>query len=74
MARVRVVTGTTGPNANTVKTVNILSGDSYPNAHKTHSQIGATGHQPNTMPMFQAGPTGTKGIPTIVIPGYTGPA
>ena len=74
MATARILAQQTGPAANTTKLVNVLSVDTQKNLHKTHAQVGPAGHVPNVMPTFQVAPTGTKGIPTIVVAGFTGPA
>lgn len=74
MANVRVLAAAPVPKLNNIKTVNILSADTHPNQHKTHVQVNSSQHVPGVQPQFIAGPTGTVGIPTIVILGYTGPA
>jgi hypothetical protein len=65
------ITGFTGTAVAGLKTVNVLSVADQPNLHKTVLQGAATDTEG---PTFLLGPTGTKGIPTIVIGGFTGPA
>jgi hypothetical protein len=84
MANARIVAGTgfTGAAVAGLKTINVVS--SHPTGTtgigaagqqlKGLSQVGPTGHKPNIEPMYLLAPTGTKGIPTIVIAGFTGAA
>lgn len=82
MANVRIVTGAqgagfTGPAAASLKTVNVLSTGATgteKNVHKQHNQVQPAAHKPGVEPTYLLGPTGTKGIPTLLIPGFTGPA
>jgi hypothetical protein len=81
---VRVVTGAqgagfTGPAASVFKTVNVLStGATGPEGgkskNKEHRQVSGASFVAGTMPVVLLAPTGTQGIPTVVIPGFSGPA
>jgi hypothetical protein len=55
-----------------IKTVNVVSGPTgfVPGELKTDTQAQAGSGAPTRM----VAPTGTVGLPTICIPGYTGPA
>lgn len=87
MASMRIVMGAqgagfTGPAAASLKTVNVVS--AHPTGTtgiaggkeqlKSHTQVTGAAHIPGTMPTYLLGPTGTPGVPTIVIPGFAGPA
>lgn len=80
MATVRIVTGAqgaafTGPNAVTLKTVNVFSTGptgAIGGQIKTHTQTGAAGLGPNATLLLA--PTGTVGVKSVIIPGFAGPA
>jgi hypothetical protein len=65
------VVGATGRH-NEIKTVNVVTEKTNINVTKSATQAATvvTGNNPT----YQVAPTGTKGIPTIYVAGFTGPA
>jgi hypothetical protein len=74
--RIVSITGNTG--LSSLKTVNVVTSGptgSAGNQFKSQVQVtGNTGQNAGETPTYYVAPTGTKGIPTILIPGFVGPA
>jgi hypothetical protein len=69
---VRIIAAIAGDKVHQQKSVNVITEADPLHQFKTHTQEASD--TKGRTPVHQLAPTGTKGLPTIRVPGFTGPS